>query len=635
MKPRNGEQRFARRRGKSPAPVKPSISPPPSPWQWRNHTRDFIIGIILMVAVLAAYWPLHEYGFVNYDDPAYVIDNPKVRAGVTWESVRWAFTTFHSCNWHPLTWISLMLDVSLFGVNPGGHHIVNLIFHLLSTFLLFAVFRIMGAAGWPSAFVAALFALHPLHVESVAWISERKDVLSTFFWMLTMTFYALNVRRPGRRRYLLVIVSFALGLLSKPMLVSLPFVLLLLDFWPLGRIDASAGLRNTAIDLRRCFIEKIPLFALAVLSSIVTLTAQSSGGAVVPFDVIAFSDRLANALTAYVTYLLMTVWPAKLAIYYPHARGAIPFMQPFISTLVLLIITAVAVRSRRRFPYLMVGWLWYLVTLVPVIGIVQVGDQALADRYTYVPLIGVFIMIVWFVKDLHLQQRIHRIAVAAIGMGILSALTYSTHLQVQTWRNTLSLFSHALEVTTGNSRAHKALCVALTDEYKRYDEAADHCRKAIALDPNDADLYYSLGNALLAGGKTDDAVVDYLKAIRINPAYVNAHYNLGNALAGLQKYKDAIASWIEVLRLQPGHPGATNNIGSAYSIMGKYEDAIQFYEKALSQNPNNLEVWCNIGLTYGKMGNTQKAVNAYEQALRIDPDCTRAHEALKNLGPGK
>jgi tetratricopeptide (TPR) repeat protein len=600
-----------------------------------NPRLDLLISLVLVVATLSVYWQVRGFGFIDYDDGAYVKDNPYVTGGLSWATVRWAFTTSHVCNWHPLTWLSLMLDVQLFGVNPGAHHLVNVLVHAANTVLLFWTLRRMTDAVWPSAFVAALFAIHPLHVESVAWIAERKDVLSTLFWLLTLAGYLHYVRRPGRLRYVLVAAPLALGLMAKPMLVSLPAILLLLDYWPLRRLELSlSDPKKSAVNLGRRIIEKLPLFALVGLSSVATFLAQRSGGGVVPFSVIPFSLRVQNAFVAYARYILLMLWPSGLAAFYPHAREALPVWQPLLSILALGGATVAVLAGARRFPYLGVGWLWYLGTLVPVIGVIQVGDQALADRYTYVPLIGLFLMAAWGVRDCVARWRIPKSAAGVGAAAVLLALAACTAVQVGYWRDSITLFEHALKVTPDNYLAHKVLGVALCDEAGRYEEAAAHCRAAIAVNPSDADLHYNLGNALLGLGKADEAIAAYQKTLTLDPRYVKARYNLGNAHARQARYQEAAACYGEVVEAQPGFPGAANNLGSALVFLGKLEEAAAVYRGAIEANPRDLDACCNLGYTLGRLGRSQEAARMYSTALNIDPACKRAQEALKGIEAG-
>jgi len=595
-----------------------------------------IICAVLVAITLAVYWQTFDFDFVNYDDPLYVTDNPYTQAGLSVENVRWAFTTGHAANWHPVTWLSYMLDVQLFGVNAGVHHFVNVLLHIANTLLVFLVLYRMTAlrnsakALWQSAFVAALFAIHPLHVESVAWIAERKDVLSTLFWLLTMAAYVYYCKRPGVMRYLLVALPFALGLMAKPMLVTLPAALLLLDYWPLGRLDlASGSLRQAVPKAVRLVLEKVPLLILAVLSSVATILAQGSRGGVVPYDEIPMPVRIGNALVGYVQYLIKTFRPVGLAIFYPHLRDAMPPWQPIAALCVLAVVTVLVVLTLQRLPYLPVGWFWYLGTLVPVIGIVQVGDQALADRYTYVPLIGVFIMAAWGMTDLAARLRLPKPVLPAAACALVAALGVCAHAQASHWQDSITLFDHALKVTSGNYMAHKA--IAVTDDAERYEEAVVHCRKAIELDPQDSAPYYNLGNALYKLGKAGDAIEAYREAIKIKPDYLNAHYNLGNVLAEQRHLDDAIALYGKVLELDPRHAGANNNLGTALVLQGKLEQALPKYRTALDIDPDYVDALCNLGYTLSKLGKLDDAVQAYEKALHVDPACERARKALDKI----
>ncbi len=444
--------------------------------QQRTKKRLLIISLLLIIATFMAFWQVTHCDFINFDDPEYVTDNRHVQDGLTVEGILWAFTTGHAANWHPLTWISHMVDVQLFGLQPGWHHLTNLLFHLANTLLLFLVLNRMTKALWQSAFVAALFALHPLHVESVAWVAERKDVLSTFFWMLTMGMYVSYVARPGLTRYLTLLLCFALGLMAKPMLVTLPFVLLLLDYWPLQRLEQkkppqevrkplSKDKKRTPpvkapvqpVDhwplIRPLLTEKIPLFVLAVLSSIVTYLVQHHGGAVESLEAFPPSARVANAFVSYSTYMVKMLWPTNLAVFYPHPRWW-PLWQVLGSVVLLIAITVLAIRGAKKRPYAAVGWLWYVGTLVPVIGVVQVGSQAMADRYTYIPLVGLFIIVAWAVPELLKKWPYRKEALIVLSALCLLCLFLVTWRQVGYWRNSIALYDHALEVTDANSLIH-------------------------------------------------------------------------------------------------------------------------------------------------------------------------------------
>ena len=498
---------------------------------------NFIACLFLTIATLTVYWQAGNHEFINYDDITYVTGNPHLQAGFSPEGIIWAFTSGYAGNWHPLTWISHILDIQLYGMDPGRHHLTNVLFHIGNTLLLFLVFRRMTGALWRSAFIAAIFALHPLHVESVAWIAERKDVLSTFFWMLTMGAYVWYVERRGFLRYLLVLLFFILGLMAKPMLVTLPFVLLLLDYWPLSRFQF--GHQNGSIVIQRKSVvirlicEKIPLFALAAASCIVTLFAQQSGGAVCSFSAFPINIRIANALVSYVGYIVKMLWPHQLAVLYPHP-GMLPWIQVIGACLLLVFISMLAVMALKRYPWLIVGWVWYIVTLVPVIGLVQVGSQAMADRYTYVPLIGIFIMIAFGVPELLSGWRYRKIGLSTMAVACLLVLMATTWFQVRYWANSVTLFERALAVTENNYVLHS-----------------------------------NLGVTLFSKGKVDEAIGHFHDAMRINPRYAKAHNNLGTALIHKGKVKKAIAHFREALRIRPGYSDAHDNLQKAISLVGK------------------------------------------------------------------
>jgi len=457
------------------------------------------IYLVLALAVRVVFWPVHNYKFINYDDPAYVTQNPHVKAGINSDSIIWAFRTSAAGNWHPLTWLSHMLDCQLFGAKAGGHHVVNLMFHLVNTLLLFSIFKRMTGAIWQSAFVAALFAMHPLNVESVAWIAERKNVLSTMFWLLTMAAYLRYVRRPGIVRYLLMIFVFALGLMAKPMLITLPFVLLLLDYWPLGRFQIGGSAKNSSQQsckspdnnsqwqvFYRLVFEKIPIFILSAVSSTVTFLIQSNFGVLTGSDVCPLKIRIANALVSYLMYLQKMVWPNRLAVFYPHPLDSIPLWQVAAAAVIIIAISILAVCLSRNRKYLAVGWLWYLGTLVPVIGLVQTGEQAMADRYAYVPFIGLFIIIAWGSQDL-LAKWLRRKSVFGISATIvLVVLAVCTHIQLRYWRNSITLLEHSIAVTDNNYLAHYNLAHALIDD-GRTNEAVAHFKEVLRIKPRHPD----------------------------------------------------------------------------------------------------------------------------------------------------
>ncbi len=563
-----------------------------------------IICVALAVTTLAVFWQVRNHEFISFDDNDYVTENRYVQGGLTLKGIVWAFSEPHAHNWHPLTWLSHMLDCQLFGLKPGRHHLVNLFFHVANTLLLFLILSRMTNALWRSAFVAGLFALHPIHVESVAWVAERKDVLSTFFWMLTMGAYVYYVERPGYKRYSFVLLFFVLGLMSKPMLVTLPFVLLLLDYWPLKRLQTAkadtriaaatpqpagrakkkqkaqqqprkdtAQTKSTAKsrvlwpEILPLLKEKIPFFVVSTLFCFVTVYAQHR--VVKPMELYPLGLRIANALISYVSYVGKMLWPAKLSIFYPYVGIALFSWQALSAALVLMVTSYLTVRAAGRFPYLIVGWLWYLGTLIPVIGLVQVGLQSMADRYTYVPLIGIFIMIAWSVPELLNRWRYRRFAIATVAAGILFACIIMTYAQIGFWRNNIALYEHAIKVTSENAWAQNNLGYALALQGKR-EEAIARFQKAISIN-NPADAHYNLGIMLASQGKLDEAIYQFRESIRISPDYAKAYNNLGNTLLYQGRVDEAIASYREALRLNPDYTIAQENLKNALAVQKNFK----------------------------------------------------------------
>jgi len=628
--------------------------------------REGVICLILVIAILAVYWQVGNHAFVNFDDDKYVTENPNVRTGITLKNVKWVFTSTHAANWHPLTWLSHMLDSQIYGLNPGGHHLTNVILHILNSILLFLIFRRMTGALWKGAFVAALFALHPLHVESVAWVAERKDVLSTFFWMLTMGAYVFYTERPGIKIYFITVLLFALGLMAKPMLVTLPFVLLLLDYWPLGRFkfrqqESTVSNSTKKFSSFNLVWEKTPFFVLAAVSSIVTFFVQQSGGAVRSFDVLPFTVRISNALVSYISYIGNMLWPYHLAVLYPHPNNLA--MWKFAGAgLLLILISFAVIRFMRQLPYLIVGWLWYLGTLVPVIGLVQVGSQSMADRYTYIPLIGLFVMIAWGVPDL-LERWQHRRAFLAISAGcILSVLTMVTWMQLQYWQNSISLFEHAINVTTDNYVMHSNMGVALVEQGK-IDKAIVHYREALRIKPDDVDARYNMANALTRQENFKDAIAAYTEVLKIRPDMPTAHNNMGIALSRLGESKKAVSHFREALRIRPDYRDAEYNLkialkrgetikdavtqrhplpkqadaNNAEAQMrfgvelfqnGDFGGAINHFREVLKTNPEHIEAHINIGLALAYNRQIDAAADHFQKALKINPELAEVHNSL-------
>ncbi|NLW36825.1 MAG: tetratricopeptide repeat protein [Syntrophorhabdus aromaticivorans] len=628
-----------------------------------------VISFFLVFVTACAFWQVGRCGFINYDDNQYVTGNIHVRQGITKTGLVWAFTSGHASNWHPLTWISHMVDVQVFGLRPAWHHIMNLLLHLANTVLLFLVLHRMTKALWQSVFVAALFALHPLHVESVVWVAERKDILSTFFWLLTMGAYALYVERPVLKRYFAVCGFFALGLMAKPMLVTLPFALLLLDYWPLGRLaldqpeDREKGGRkgkgrqiHPAVLLwtkvRPLIVEKTPLFTLAALSCVVTFFVQRHGGAMVGGEILPFSARLANALVSYAAYIGKMFWPTKLAVLYPHP-GWWPFWKIALAAVVLPLLTALAMRVGRKCPYVPVGWFWYVGTLVPVIGIVQVGSQAMADRYTYVPLIGLFVVAAWGVPELLARLPRRRETLAVFAALCLLCLSCQTWRQVSYWRNDITLYTHTLAVTERNGMiytnrgvAHWMMgnfSAAIADINKAieinpgaalaylnlgvaYRSLRDYARsieafnKAIEYDPKQALAYLNRGVAYYKG-LTDSrrAIVDFTKAIEIEPERTENHTSRGAAYVALGEYTRALADFTKAVEISPGFAAAYHSRGATRGLLEDYPGAIADFTAAIRINPGFAAAYHSRGTAYWAMGKQAEAVDDFTRAIQMNP----------------
>jgi tetratricopeptide (TPR) repeat protein len=593
----------------------------------------------------AIYAQVIGHQFITLDDPTYIQENPMVNRGITGAGIAWAFTTFDATNWHPLTWISHMIDCQLFGTNAGRHLLVNALIHVANTLLIFWLLFRTTHARWPSAMVAALFALHPLHVESVAWASERKDTLSTFFGLLSLIAYVRYTEAPSIRRYAWVAITFALGLLAKPMLVTWPFVMLLLDYWPLDRMS---GLRSdvkgrkpniSGQPARRSVggggwsvvlglvVEKIPLFALAAASAMMTLIAQSRGGAVRTLAHEPVTLRLSNALVSYAKYLLLTFWPYDLAVYYPFA--GIAAWQIIGAAFLLIGITALCFfQSRKHSGYLIVGWLWFLGTLVPVIGLVQVGGQIMADRYFYIPSIGLFIALVFGLADIARRWRVAPALSAGIAGAILLVLATLTNAQIQRWRDSFTLFEHTLAVTPPNLRIEYNLGVAFGAS-DRYDEAAAHFAKALQIDPNFYDGLVLMGVTRAHQGRLPEAIEYFQAAIRSQPDTPKAHVQLAHAWWTQNRDQEALEEMRRALQFAPKDADILADFGLALALAGRVLEAIDQLHEALQLNPNSAEAHSNLGLALLASGKARESIPEFETALRLKPELSGAADNLR------
>jgi tetratricopeptide (TPR) repeat protein len=556
----------------------------------------YSIAIFLVLLTFAVYWRATNNQFVNMDDPGFVTENSHVLTGFTINNIRWAFSTTEMGNWNPVTWFSHMADCQLFDLNPRWHHLTSVAIHIANTVLLFFLLSRMTGSLWQSAFVAALFAIHPLHVESVAWVAERKDVLSTLFFMLTLVAYNWYLEHPVIARYMLVFGLFALGLMAKPMLVTLPFVLLLLDYWPLGRYAygetaVAAGYKGG----KQCgksvitgiVLEKVPLIILSAIFSIVTIYAQKATGTLIPVNYEPISMRLSNALVAYVRYIGKMIWPANLAVIYPFPHQ-VPVWQVCCAVVVLTCMTVIAVRKMRKYPFKIVGWLWFIGTLLPVIGLVQVGSQAMADRYTYIPLIGLFIAIAWGAGEYADKRRSTRIVLSMLALVIIGAFASETWRQVGVWRNSIELFRHTIRVTRDNAIAHVNLGYAL-DEIGRSSEAMEHFSEAVRSNPNNYIAQGDLANMLSRSGNTAEAINHYRIALGINPADPLLQKNLGLCLLKQGNSTEAIVHFYNALKLRPDDADIQYNLGLAFDRIKNFEEAAIHYSAVLRSNPYDIE----------------------------------------------
>ncbi len=602
----------------------------------RHALRSGLAAALLLAALtLAVFWPVTRHAFLTYDDDAYLTANPQVRDGLSWSGVRWALTATHAANWHPLTWMSHMADVTLFGMRPGLHHLMGLLLHAAAAVLLFLALRGMSGSQGASAFTAALFAVHPLHVESVAWAAERKDVLSGLLWMLTLLGYLRYVRKPALARGLLVAGMYALLLMAKPMGVTLPFLLLLLDRWPLGRWGrwgSGAGPGNGAGrgSLPALVLEKLPLFILAGASAAVTYVVQARGGALGPPGFIPLGPRLANALVSGAWYLAKTFWPTRLSFFYPHPGALIAPYPVALGGVVLAGVTLLVLLQGRRRPFLSTGWFWYLGTLVPVSGLVQAGPQARADRYTYLPLVGIFLLIAWGIPSLLGGRRRALAAVAVAGVLAVGLLGAASRVQAGYWRDSETLFRRALAVTADNWLAHNALGAVLAAD-NRLDEAREHFREAVRLAPQFWKSHYNYGLALAAAGRYDEAVVQYQEVLRFQHGSAEVHRALGQALEQQGKLPGALEYYLAGLQTAPADAGLLYAAGWALHRLGRLIEAETYLRAAVARRPDYPEALNSLGITLVGLGRPGEAKTLTLEALRLKPDLAEARVSLGNL----
>ena len=595
----------------------------------KKINQYYLIAFLVLLNVVS-FIQITGNDFINFDDNIYLTENPQIKAGISGATVKWAATTVVSSNWHPLTLISHALDWTLFGSHASGHHVMSLLFHIGAVILLFLFFNKTTNNIWASALVAALFSIHPLRVESVAWAAERKDVLSMLFGMGALYAYAYYVEKPQTTKYFLCLILFAFSLMAKPMLVTLPAVMLLMDYWPLNRwpkalppkpalaeipapplpakkkekkrkkdavnkvavTKAAAARTDMPFPLHPVLLEKVPFFVLSLISSILTVWAQNQGGAVASMEKVPLSDRISNALVSYVIYLGKMFWPADLAVFYPY-QASLPAWQVAGSLLLLALITGAVIYTIKKCPFLFVGWFWYVGTLLPVIGLVQVGRQALADRYTYLPSIGIMLMLIWGILYLLPQEKIRKYVLAPAASLIIIVLAILTWQQSACWKNSYTLFNHALNATKDNYLAHT-----------------------------------NLGIAFAADGQIDEAIAQYSEVLRIKPNDDIAHYNLANILMKQGANEEAITHYQETLRSNPAHSKAHNNLATCLKAQGRYDEAIDHYREALQTDPANPGIYFNLGLVFAEKGAWGKAAESFQRALYLNPGFEPASRAL-------
>lgn len=594
----------------------------------KKESAKYILVLALAVLTSFALWPALDGQFTSLDDNQYLTENSNVQAGLNWQSVIWAFTTTEVCNyWHPLTWLSHMLDIEMFGMNPRGHHFVNLLLHVTNTILLFLLLQRMTGAMWRAALVAVLFAIHPLHVESVAWVSERKDVLSTLCGLVCLWAYCNYRDKPTVQHYLTVVAIFLLAIMAKPMMVTLPCLLLLLDYWPLGALGNGQDKNIWAFWSRR-IAEKIPILVLAGIISVVTYYAQTPS--VATLVAMPLSFRVANTIQSYGMYIYQMFVPVDLCCFYPLVEVRLGVLWSMWCICFLLVIPAIILRLHKRYTYLFVGWFWYVGILMPVIGLVQTGGQARADRYTYMSLIGLFIVIAWGIADATKKFPRRKVVLAALACCTIVCLISMTRQQCRVWYDNLSLYRQALRVTIDNEFVHNNLAVELMQR-QRYDEAEYHLREAVRIKPYWHDAHYNLGNLAACRNYFEQAQLHYRRAIELQPTSAKAYNNLGVCLARNQELHQAIAAYRQAIKLQAGYTEAHYNIGLAYLRLARPHQAVEALQQAVARRHAYPEAHYALGNAYEMLLDFDQAAQCYRQALRYKPDYAVAARSLERV----
>ena len=620
-----------------------------------SRSAKWVAVLLLILATTITYFPVKDSEFIDLDDDVYVTDNPWIQQGLNLQSISWAMTSLREGVWNPMTWISFMLDYQLFGLNPAGYHLTNLVLHLGSVLLLLGVLYRMTERFWPSLLVAALFALHPLNVESVAWVTERKNVLSTLFWMLSLWAYLEYLRKPVWQHYVGIMGFLILGLMSKQMLVTLPCALLLLDYWPLRRLGDNG--KEFRVRLPHLVLEKVPLFAAVLGAGLLTLIAAHTDDALPSLERLSRGVRLANAPLSYALYLKKMVWPMDLAVFYPHPGST---LSPLAVALAILVLAGISlgVWWGRKSRYLVVGWLWYLGTLVPAAGLIQVGGQSMADRHTYIPAIGIFIMLIWGVAESAQAMRLRTAWLATASLGLIISMMVLTRQQLGHWKDSITLFEHTVAATEGNYLVHNNLGTALLERGNvdaaienfsrvleirphsdrglynmalalraqgKIEESAHYLARALQSNPSMAEAYNNLGIILIAQKRLEDAITLFKEALEIAPRMEQAHSNLGTALISQGRVDEALVHFLKAVELNPYKAKAYNNLGAVMDLQGRSEEALNYYQHALELSPTSVLTYNNMGKTYMDLGNLDQAATHFSEAIALQPDLADAH----------